>query len=263
MLNGKSTLILAMMLVTCLASDRVFAQDSPTFPIEKIVNVTVAGENGFPLQGTLYKSISKGPAVLLIHQFGTGQRWDYEPLATQLVMRGIHVLTIDLRGHGDSITTDSIQTSAFDLTPNDIEAVYQFLLKQEVVDKTQIGVMGASGSVAEAIYLASKHTSIQAIVGLSGHADQGGLAYLNSSGAAAILGVGAEDDPMMIKIAGEWQPVTGASSMQRAVAQSSHPDSKLITYAEAGHGTHMFSNQKELEPTISSWFVERLGVAEE
>src|SRR5262245_47640318 len=63
--------------------------------------VDLAAPDGLMLKATFFSAPSRGPGVLLLHQCDR-QRAIWDGLAQRLAAAGIHVLTMDLRGFGDS-----------------------------------------------------------------------------------------------------------------------------------------------------------------
>src|SRR5713226_9954062 len=61
----------------------------------------LAAPDGVKLKVTYYSARKPGPGVLLLHQCNR-ERKTWDPLATQLAQEGIHVLTLDYRGYGES-----------------------------------------------------------------------------------------------------------------------------------------------------------------
>ncbi|MDH3244430.1 MAG: alpha/beta hydrolase [Saprospiraceae bacterium] len=229
---------------------------SSTFSLGKLYrinNVEFSSRDGFPLKATIYHSTEKNPGILLFHVMGVGQRFDYESLATQLAMQGFNILAVDLRGHGESRSEQPFEYSNETLA-EDEDAALEFLQNQPNVIADRIGVIGASGTVAEAIGLAKRHKEVQAIAGLSGHADEAGLNFLTEANHLAILGIGAKSDTIMTKISGDWKLETSAETMRRLVEHSTNLQSQLMVFEQAPHGTAMLEAKMELTPMLTAWF---------
>ena len=64
-------------------------------------DVDLAGADGTSLKATYMSPGRPGPAMLLVHQCNM-DRTSWSGIAPQLVDAGVHVLTLDLRGFGDS-----------------------------------------------------------------------------------------------------------------------------------------------------------------
>jgi pimeloyl-ACP methyl ester carboxylesterase len=117
--------------------------------------------DGFPIQGTYFaggfvqksekeivaKSGKEVVPVILLHGF-EGNRRELEPLAVVLQQQGHAVVTIDLRGHGDSnkfslpdgtvreVSPDKLKASDLASMSRDVEAAKSFLL-----DKNNAGLV--------------------------------------------------------------------------------------------------------------------------
>src|SRR5215468_7601422 len=116
----------------------------------KVTDLTTA--DGTKLKVSYFAADKPGPGVLLLHQCNRQRRiWD--GLALQLVASGINVLTLDLRGFGESggdplpkLTPQQAQAEAAKW-PGDIDVAFQYLRSQPGVKQDAIGVGGASCGV--------------------------------------------------------------------------------------------------------------------
>src|SRR6187549_1745667 len=141
-------------------------------PAPKAVSITAS--DGAALAGTYFPASAPGPAVLLLHMCNTDRR-SWEPVARQLGEAGIHALTLDYRGFGESAGPrfDSLgQVDALQLVngtwPGDIDAALAFLLSQPGVDRTRVGVGGGSCGVTQAVGVARRHRDVRSLVLLAG-----------------------------------------------------------------------------------------------
>lgn len=117
------------------------------------VSIPVDGQQ---IRGTLFFPEilhTKNPAVLFIHGWNSKED-GYFARAAAVVQYGAIALTINLRGHGTS-DGDLEDFSRKDHLKDAITA-YDFLASQEGVDKTRIGVVGASYGGYLASILSSK-----------------------------------------------------------------------------------------------------------
>ncbi len=96
----------------------------------------------------------KAPGALLIHDTG-GSRADLQPLALRLQKSGFAVLSLDLRGHGESATNEfnwkqldsDGQLRAWNAMPGDVKAGVNFLATHEGVMPAQVSLIAhASGA---------------------------------------------------------------------------------------------------------------------
>lgn len=100
------------------------------------------------IYGTFYESNlgkSNLPAILLLHQFRSN-RSEWNAYAIELSAQGYIVLSIDLRGHGqsDSIRNDIEMLNAPDQSPLEVYEAIQKLKTHPKVDPKRIAVMGGS-----------------------------------------------------------------------------------------------------------------------
>jgi len=144
-------------------------------------DMALTSADGFVLKGTLTlpaaKAKAKVPVVILAHQFHS-DRSGWAPLADKLLARGIGVLALDLRGHGESVMKDgaeirvsddfaaSAKAAGFDKIPADLAQAAAWLRKQPGVDGRRIGLAGSSVG-AFAVLLAAPEVKPLAVLSLS------------------------------------------------------------------------------------------------
>lgn len=234
--------VVAFLWVT-LASAQVTKQDAD-----------LAAPDGLKLKVTYYPAGKPGPGVLLMHQCNRDRKtWD--ALATQLAQAGIHVLTLDYRGYGESGGERFLsfappqQAAAQEKWAGDIDIAFKYLLDQTGVDKARIGAGGASCGVNNSIQLARRHPEVKTLVLLSGPTNEDGRACLQTAVGLPLFISASEDD-------GDALPY-----MRWLMAFSRNPQNKLVPFQAAGHGTDMFAVEKGLEPMILEWFDKTLRQA--
>lgn len=144
-------------------------------------DMALTSADGFALKGTLTlpaaKPKAKVPVVILAHQFHS-DRSGWAPLTDKLLARGIGVLALDLRGHGESVLKDgaeirvsddfaaSAKAAGFDKIPADLAQAAAWLRKQPGVDGRRIGLAGSSVG-AFAVLLAAPEVKPLAVLSLS------------------------------------------------------------------------------------------------
>jgi dienelactone hydrolase len=229
--------------------------------------------DGTLLKATYFAAAKPGPGVLLLHQFNrTRKSWD--DLAGQLAAAGIHTLTLDLRGYGESggtphdRLTDAERAQVRTMWPSDLDTALQYLSSQPGVKRDVIGVGGAGEfGVGRAVIAARQHSAeVKSLVLLSGETLQDGLQFLRQASQLPGLFVVADDD--------EYPPTVEA--MELLYITSSNPGKKFVHYSAAqeapwiwyedigkvpnngGHGTDMFKVHPELPGIIVNWFVTTL-----
>ena len=214
----------------------------------------LAAPDGLKLKVTYYSAGKSGPGVLLLHQCNR-ERKTWDPLATQLAAAGIHVLTLDYRGYGESggerflSLTPQQQAAAQQKWPGDIDTAFKYLLDQTGVDKARLGAGGASCGVNNSVQLARRHSEVKTLVLLSGNTNEEGRTFLQTAAGLPLFVSASEDD-------GDTLPY-----MRWLMAFSRNPQNKLVPFKAAGHGTNIFAVEKGLEPMILEWFDKTLRQA--
>jgi dienelactone hydrolase len=211
--------------------------------------VDLKSPDGTSLRGTFFSSGKPGPGVLLLHQCNR-QRKVWDDLATRLVTAGLSVMTVDLRGYGDSSGTpvDKLSPEESNIVfnqkfPTDVETAYQFLVSQPGVARNDIVVGGASCGVNQSVHVAANHPEVKALLLLSEGTDSGGRQFLRSSPNMPVFMASADDDPDF-----------GVTEiMQWLFSFSTNPLSKFVHYPTGGHGVEMFDAHKELPGMIVAW----------
>jgi pimeloyl-ACP methyl ester carboxylesterase len=95
--------------------------------------VDLSASDGTPLKASYFDAAKPGPAVLLLHQ-GNRDRKSWDAVAARLAAAGIHVLTFDRRGFGDSggtpheKWTSADRAAARKARPDEVETAWKFLL---------------------------------------------------------------------------------------------------------------------------------------
>src|ERR1700758_3475162 len=102
-------------------------------PPPRVVSLTAS--DGTVLKATYFSPGRPGPGVLLFHQ-SNRTRKDWAPVGRSLAAAGIHTLTLDLRGFGDSDGTryGTLRRQeigrARALWPEDIELAWRYLVSR-------------------------------------------------------------------------------------------------------------------------------------
>ena len=245
MRKGRLGLRLAGMLVMAAAC---WAQEAPAPRV-----VELAAADGVKLKATYFAAAKPGPGVLLLHQCNQ-QRKKWDELAGRLAAAGIHVLTLDYRGYGESGGTPYQQLVGTPMFaqimaykwPTDIDLAYDYLLAQPGVKGGIVGASGASCGVNNAIQLARRHPEVKSLVLLSGGTDRDGRTFLRKSEKLPELFAAASDDD------------GAAELMQLLYDLSPNPGSRYVHYQMGGHGVDMFPVHKELPGMIVDWYVQTL-----
>ena len=244
------TLIRAASLSLLFLGSSAFAQSAPA-PRE----VTLSAPDGTKLKATYYAAAQPGPAVLLLHMCNTTRK-SWEPLAPQLAAAGIHALSVDYRGFGesegarsDSLSPQDAQRVINEKWPGDIDAAYEFLVSQPGVDKTRVGAAGGSCGVTHAVQLAQRHPEVRSLALLAGGLDPEGIAFITQTPWLPIFGAAAADD----------QYDAGApEAMRWILALSGNPRNKFSGFRDGKHGTEIFGPHPELIQQMVAWYADTL-----
>ena len=228
----------------CLLGFSTQAQETPAPRI-----VDLKAPDGMNLKATYFSAGKAGPGVLLLHQCNR-QRKVWDDLAGRLAAAGLNVLTLDLRGYGDSsgtpvdkLTPEEIPIVFNQKFPTDVETAYQYLVSQPGVTHDTIAVGGASCGVNQSVHVAEHHPEVKALVLLSEGTDAGGRQFLRNSPKMPLFLAAAEDDPDLGVV----------EIMQWLFTLSSNPVNKFERYSVGGHGVEMFAAHKELPGMIVDW----------
>ena len=246
---------MALVRRTCLflllvISTPAFAQGPPP-PRD----VSLAAADGTKLSATYYAAAQPGPAVLLLHMCNTTRK-SWEPLAPQLAAAGIHALSVDYRGFGesggdrfDAVSPQDTQRTIDEKWPGDIDAAYNFLLAQPGVDKTRVGAAGGSCGVAHAVRLARRHPEVRSLVLLAGPLDPDGLTFITGTPWLPIFAAAAADDQY---------DADAPAQMRWILAMSGNPRNKFSGFRDGKHGTEIFGPHPELPKQIVAWYADTL-----
>ena len=235
-------------LVTILVMTLTCAAAEPQAP--KVTDL--AASDGIKLKVSFFAA-KPGPGVLLLHQCNR-QRKIWDGLALQLVAAGINVLTLDLRGFGESggdplakLTPQQAQAEQAKWA-SDIDVAFQFLQAQPGVQKDVIGLGGASCGVNNSVQTARRHPEVKSLLLLSGNTDLNGREFLRTAGSPPVFFAVADDDEFPLSIlAIEWM-----------YALDTNPGKKFEHYAIGGHGADMFPYHPDLPRMIVDWYVTTL-----
>ncbi len=242
----------------------------PPSPAPRAVDLTAP--DGKVLKATFFAAPAPGPGAILFEQ-SNRDRNSWAGVAGQLAAAGIHVLTVDMRGHGDTGGNgydDPNREKARQTRVGDLDTAFRFLTAQPGVDRAVIGLGGAGvEGVDNAIRAAMHHPdAVRSLALLSGETFLDGLRFLKEASQLPQLYVFSDDD--------EYPPTVEAMELLYVTASS--PSKKLVHYvaaeeapwlwyeptevgrvpARGGHGTDLFPGHPELPGIIVQWFVTTL-----
>jgi acetyl esterase/lipase len=217
--------------------------------------VTFITDDGVSIVGTYYAPSSglKGstPTIILLHMLGK-DRSTWNTFASALSHEGYAVLSIDLRGHGESIKQGSSTVSYQSFTENDfnkmtldVKAAKQFLIERKNANPDRMAVIGASiGANIALNYAATLDPTIKTVILLS--------PGLNYRGVATLDTITKYKNP--IYIAATKGDSESAKDSQTLCDKINCGENLKIYSGSSSHGTNMFESlNPPLQDLIMSW----------
>ncbi len=220
-----------------------------------VQDVRLKTHDGVTLAATMYSADHKGPGVLMIHQCMDGSdRKTWHQQATDLMQKGFHVLSFDIREYGESGGTwpqissmaEFIEVSRTVIS-KDVLAAFEFLKKQKHVDTDSVVVVGASCGVFMGIDLAFDHPEVKLLVLFSGPFDDTAQNKLTQLGGVPVFGVASEGDTRAYE------------AMKRVFKSTTHPQSINIQLKGDKHGTFMYDTMPDLIHVLSAWIARQIN----
>lgn len=203
--------------------------------------------DNFEIFSTYYAQEDNTPAIILLHMLDRN-RDDWNDFALMLQNEGYTVLSIDLRGHGQSVfkneekfVWNDFSEQDFNNMVLDVEAAKNFLM--EKADLSNLFVIGASIGANMALYYGSEN-DVKGIVLLSP-----GLEYRGVKTEEAMKNY---KGPVLIVASNEDTYSATSANKLYSLAQGKK---QIKVYDDAGHGTRMFA-KTDLEVLIINWLKE-------
>ncbi len=215
------------------------------------MDVDLKASDGTMLKATYMSPGKPGPAMLLIHQCNM-DRNSWSSIASQLVDAGVHVLTMDLRGFGESKGAGIREAGGFppflQTAAGDVDMAFDYLSKQKGVDTGRMGAGGASCGAMLTADLAARRP-VKALMLLSGPPSE-----------KAVENIAAKPDLAVFAAAATGDTITAGvdKQLKGAVDGSKHPHSTAKIYDGPEHGLPMFAKNADLEPALISWLKNEL-----
>ena len=224
------------------------------------VDLSLTTSDKFSLKAGYYQANSKAAnksnrAVLMLHQCNYN-RTMYNKIGKELAQRGIHALSLDFRGFGESINNEFNVTTFGKLPqaerrkawsklsshwPTDVQLAFDYL-KDKMGKDGKVGIIGASCGGSQAITLAEKETISAISFFSSSQSDKNIIRYGKTLVEKPTLIIASEDD---------GRTFTSAKLLFTA---AKHPNSKMISYKGSMHGYPLLDSDKQLAQTIVAWF---------
>jgi pimeloyl-ACP methyl ester carboxylesterase len=230
-----------------LAAEGQLDQDLPTLtpqPTLAQLPMMIGAADGLVLQATFFgPAVRPAPGVLLVHDRGqTRVVWD--DLASRLQAAGYAVLTIDLRGYGE--TGGAIHWS---LAVGDVGAALTQLAELPGINPAQLIVIGAGMGANLALNACADQPGCAGAVLISPGLDYRGVTTVE---AMARLGL----RPVLIVTSENDNNNPADSVTLDSLAAGPH---QLIIYPVAGHGMDLFAAQPGLSDQIVNWLRGRVA----
>lgn len=219
--------------------------------------VTFERPDGAVLHGTLHFIEGKsepGPAMLLMHQAQrSGAEFDF--LLADLHALGIHTLSLDLRGHGESTKPETLDRAFFmklfrdpGYAPPDVQAVLEWLADHDQVDASRIAAMGGSVGANLSYVANGAGWGVRTAIVLSGNAEaaadlQGDIEPFQ---ARNVLLLAADDDH-------------GRDTYARQLYErAAEPKRVEVLEGSSAHGTDLLKESTEFKQIVLDWLQREL-----
>jgi len=215
------------------------------------VGVDLKVSDGVTLKGTYTSPGRPGPGMLLVHQCNM-DRTSWQGITAQLVGAGIHVLTLDLRGFGES-GGEGMRAGfpqLLEKSSGDVDVAFAYLAGREGVDRRRMGVGGASCGAMLTADLARRQPTVTTLMLLSGPPSEAAIAHIKATPGLAVFGAAASEDNVLKGV---------ADTIKGAVAGSPNPRSVAKIYPGTEHGLPMFGVNPDLEPALVAWLKTELS----
>lgn len=219
--------------------------------------ITFSVDSSITIVGSYWQGKGRRAVILLHMMPATKESWI--PLADRLHKAGMHVLAVDLRGHGESVrsTQGILEYALFTNEQHqasiaDVEGAREWLHERGIAYQ-DILLGGASIGASLAMQYLARHSEASAAFLLSpGLAYRGieilPLARQLHSGQRLFI-ASAEDDPRVANNAAEARQIADAASCTKL----------FIPYAAGGHGTDILVAHPELMDAIVTWLTAPQG----
>lgn len=222
--------------------------------------LTLTADDGFALKADYYQTQQQSDrAVLMLHQCNYN-RIMYNDIGEQLAKQGVHALSLDFRGFGESsneqFDIEKVQALPQEQRraawqemsanwPKDVQKAYDFL-KNKMSDKGVVGVIGASCGGGQAITLAENNPIKSLSFFSSAQREENIERYKKALSEKPTLIIAAQED---------GRTYTSAQSL---FEHAKHKNSRFVAYKGNDHGYPLLDKDKNLSTQIATWFVSQL-----
>jgi pimeloyl-ACP methyl ester carboxylesterase len=205
-------------------------------------DISLKSADGTALHGAHMGPMGADSGVVLVHMAGrSGDDWKF--VAEKLGRGGLSTVSIDLRGHGASATSDEPLTETdYAAMEGDVEAAIAWLRESGT---TAVACAGASLGANLCVRVAARDPKIVNLVMLSPALKKNGLTT-----AAAMSAYG--DRPVLL-VASAEERYDGISAEKLEARAGGQKHLELLS--DAGHGTKMLNREPALEGLMLSWLM--------
>jgi len=204
--------------------------------------------------------LSDVPAVVLLHMYRSDKS-SWKPIFAPFAQRGMALLAIDMRGHGESVVGpngEDLRKLALSRDPKlfrdmhlDAAAAVKWLTDRGH-DEKRIGLLGASVGCSVAIDAAHRDPGLRVVGVLTP-----GTEYL---GIPTMKHVQDWGDRALLLASSEEEAPRGAEPIQKYLSKQEGSRVTFWRFPQHGiHGTRMFGQVEGIETRLANWFAEHLG----
>jgi len=247
--NHSRLRFILLLLIVLLTVQVTMAQDDnaestpepePIFP-EPTMVVEIDADDGSSLYGDYYASRNGvGPAVILLHELYTDRAswgWMLEPL----LANGYHVLSVDLRGWGDSRVPANWRRAQTDTV-----TWFEWLYNQPAVLDNQIFAVGSSMGANLAMVGCANAELCAGVVALSP-----GLNYFGVRASDALV---SGRQMLVVYADRDSIPRRDVPRMETLLEEAELTDLfTFLVYEGRAHGILLFDDNEDLIPQIIAW----------
>ena len=201
--------------------------------------VAFAAKDGTPLTGQLFEASQRpAPGVVLVHMLGRSKdEWTW--MAERLQDAGATVLTVDLRGHGES----GGSAGSLSAMVNDVAAAIEWLAARPNIRPSSVAVVGSSLGANLAALASANHGTVRAVALISPSLDYRGVrldvAAMKRLGSRPVWLAASTEDPYALRTIKEL--LTSGPGREQAISPV------------RGHGTNLLSADADLARGLLDW----------
>lgn len=228
--------------------------------------IEIRTDDDFALQGTLTtRSGAREPGVVLLHQCG-GSRTDWERLSELLHRKGFSVLSVDLRGYGDSVSAEWDVAQIRELAvsredyferlsriskhwPADVDNIINYFRTIPEVADDNVSVVSASCSSGQVLGALYRKAKLRALAFVSPSLRE---RTMHNEWWGALERAAA---PPLYILASKNDEPTFTESL-RAFGLTNHEDSVMTVVSGHAHASELLQQDPQFEKDIVRWLAD-------